>query len=846
MRTRSSNLRRFILCICLLVMGSVQAGSGAGTVQRPLQIEDLFALQDLDSFLGGPFAFSPGAARLAFVSVRAKSDGCGHDWAILRGSACGDVWLQEKGKPAARLTRGAQDRSGWWAPEWSPDGEKLAMLSTRGGYARVWVWDARTGELAMVDPRSVDLDRMETQARPYSWVDANQLLFAVLPEGRQPNFRALESQAGAVTAREWARYLEGRESTASVIDSGARSARDGSAQSELIMVNVATHSVRTLATGATRFWRMSPSRNVVAFGNEVGSFTPDSDKPLPYPPAATLTVSVADLRTSSLSLQGSLGADAYLRSLRWSRDGREFAFFGHDTDRSRPPFLYRVNVRTGKVSRRSLPQFDIAPLARKPGTLAGELAQIEWVEGGDLLLHALESITADKSNPDARRDWWLLKQNGTLQPLTLGMSHPPQRLWPLKGARAFVGIADGEIWRIDAHQGRVTNLTEKLEKIAQWVWPAPAVMLSSEYRVPGTDFRTHDRIVIALMNGELLRMDVPSNTVARIERPDPQARLVAYDPESDTAILFKSDRNGLRLWRLDIPTGARDLLFEANTFLSGIAEARFHRVDYESLRGEPLTGWLMLPPDHTAGKTYPLLTWVYPGIVYGAESSSALMSIDRASAYNMQIPAANGYAVLLPSMPLAQIGTVEDPVLRLTEGVLPALDKALASGLVDPERVFLMGQSFGGMATYGLVSQTQRFRAAVSMAGLANMISLYTQFGTHSRYLDHPEHELELAAMMESWQIGMGGPPWKDLDRYIRNSPVFAVDRIRTPLMIVHGDMDFVPIQQGEEIFMSLYRQNKPARFVRYWGEGHAIRSPANIVDLWQQVFAWFDESVAP
>ena len=96
---------------------------------------------------------------------------------------------------------------------------------------------------------------------------------------------------------------------------------------------------------------------------------------------------------------------------------------------------------------------------------------------------------------------------------------------------------------------------------------------------------------------------------------------------------------------------------------------------------------------------------------------------------------------------------------------------------------------------------------------------------------------------METDQVHMGGPPWTDMGRYIRNSPVFAVDRVATPILIVQGDLDYVAIQQGEEFFASLYRQRKRAQFVRYWGEGHTIESPANVRDLWQRIFAWLEQN---
>lgn len=88
----------------------------------------------------------------------------------------------------------------------------------------------------------------------------------------------------------------------------------------------------------------------------------------------------------------------------------------------------------------------------------------------------------------------------------------------------------------------------------------------------------------------------------------------------------------------------------------------------------------------------------------------------------------------------------------------------------------------------------------------------------------------------------MGNSPRKDLGRYLRNSPICFVDRVQTPLMIIQGDMDYIPIQQSEEFFISLCRQGKRAEFVRYWGEGHILQSPANIRDMWRRICAWFEE----
>jgi dipeptidyl aminopeptidase/acylaminoacyl peptidase len=133
--------------------------------------------------------------------------------------------------------------------------------------------------------------------------------------------------------------------------------------------------------------------------------------------------------------------------------------------------------------------------------------------------------------------------------------------------------------------------------------------------------------------------------------------------------------------------------------------------------------------------------------------------------------------------------------------------------------------------------------AAVGLAGMSDLISLYGTLDARVRYTEEPRYGLSMQTLMETDQIHMGGPPWSDLGRYIRNSPVFAVDRVTTPILIVQGDLDYVAIQQGEEFFTSLYRQRKRAQFVRYWGEGHTIESPANVRDLWQRIFAWLEQN---
>ena len=85
--------------------------------------------------------------------------------------------------------------------------------------------------------------------------------------------------------------------------------------------------------------------------------------------------------------------------------------------------------------------------------------------------------------------------------------------------------------------------------------------------------------------------------------------------------------------------------------------------------------------------------------------------------------------------------------------------------------------------------------------------------------------------------------PWSDPSLYQRNSPLTYADRVRAPVLLIHGDQDSnVPMTQSEQMFSALVRLQKRADFVRYWGEAHVLQNPANIRDSWQRRLAWFDE----
>jgi dipeptidyl aminopeptidase/acylaminoacyl peptidase len=251
-------------------------------------------------------------------------------------------------------------------------------------------------------------------------------------------------------------------------------------------------------------------------------------------------------------------------------------------------------------------------------------------------------------------------------------------------------------------------------------------------------------------------------------------------------------------------------------------------VNCKSFDETPIQGWLMLPPGATAEHKVPLILAIHGGPhgMFGTGFSA-----------NFQLLCGRGYAVLYLN-PRGSTGYGQ----RFSDGcvndwgggdykdLMAGLDYVLAKHPeIDADRLGVMGGSYGGYMTMWIITQTNRFKAAVPYAGLSNLVSFYAT----SLYQDLIHVEF--------------GEPWDHYDLIWERSPLKHVKRTTTPTLILHGEADNdVHITQSEELYTALKRRGVETVFVRYPREGHGATEPKHQLDQLERTVAWFDKYLRP
>jgi dipeptidyl aminopeptidase/acylaminoacyl peptidase len=254
---------------------------------------------------------------------------------------------------------------------------------------------------------------------------------------------------------------------------------------------------------------------------------------------------------------------------------------------------------------------------------------------------------------------------------------------------------------------------------------------------------------------------------------------------------------------------------DANPQQANYNWGRSELVEYVNADGKTLKAILTKPENFDPSKKYPMLVYIYEQLSNNLHSYVA--PAPGGSSINVTRYVSNGYIVLRPDI-VYDLGYPGDSALKC---VLPAVQKVLTMGFVDPRRVGIQGHSWGGYQISYMITKTNIFRAVEAGASVVDMFGGYggIRWGTG----------MSRAFQYEKTQSRIGVPPWKNPLIYMENSPLFWIENIRTPYLTMANDEDdAVPWQQGIEFFTAMRRLGKEAYMFTYNGEKHGLRQREN------------------
>lgn len=266
-------------------------------------------------------------------------------------------------------------------------------------------------------------------------------------------------------------------------------------------------------------------------------------------------------------------------------------------------------------------------------------------------------------------------------------------------------------------------------------------------------------------------------------------------------------------------------LTDLDPWLDNRSLTRTELVEYMDVDGDTLYGILYYPVNYEKGKRYPLVAQVYEDFFSNGFNPS------------MNIITNAGFFGFRPSVDLEE----GYPGEAWIKGATTAINKLIERGLVDGTKLGVQGTSYGGYAVNLLITQTDRFAAAINISGKVNMISFLG---------DSPKITTRNYDAAEVGQDRIGATLWEATDQYIAHSAVFYADRIETPLLMLTGEGDWnVPATNQREMYYALRRLGKTVKWVHYMEAGHGAGRAGRVEDFhhhWNTVIDFYNEHFYP
>jgi dipeptidyl aminopeptidase/acylaminoacyl peptidase len=548
-------------------------------------------------------------------------------------------------------------------------------------------------------------------------------------------------------------------------------------------------------------------------------------------------------------------------SPRWSPDGKRLAFLS-----SRDEFrqLYLISLDGGEAKRltqtkQDIQSFDWSPSGKQIAFLAAE----PKTDAEEKKEKDKDDARVEDADERLTRLWLLDVETVKSRQLTSGRWKIDEAQWRLDESSLVISATDhpesddetNRIYAISAADGKLTELAAPRGPFGRLrVSPDGQSLTWVAAKVDGPS--PHDLFLMPLTGGVPLNLTSSSldrpiqsyawtsnSTLAATIQNGFKTNLIsinisavidasrklpvnprAFDISRSGALIFNgvSATEAEELW-LQEAGGSAQRVSEFNKSWRQLKLAQTEMISFKSFDGLPIEGALLKPSNFSEGSPMPLVVLIHGGPTGAWQDSiepwGQLLAAHGFVVFYPNIRGSTGYGQRFIEMNRADWGGAD------YRDVMAGVDYLIEKKIANPQLLGIGGWSYGGYMSEWAITQTTRFKAAVSGAGLANLAS---EFGT------------ENGPSYDKWFYGV---PYENLDGFMKSSPVRYLKNAKTPTLILQGDADTTdPLGQSQELYRGLKYYGVEAELVVYPREGHGLREEKHLLDRLNRIIAWYEK----